>query len=273
MTLLVTGLSSCNQDSNDLETRLQDIYYEEGLIGKTLMSMDFNDAIDYQLIKSSLISNSSNSLKIEESFRFLESDDRVPIPLNSRFSNARILNEPISVQEILDEIELSETAQSYFQRIVNVVPDEENSEVSSFDEIFVALNQVADEFINDGALNENEIEALYQASVFIRSEIEGLVDFTNQALIEGGENLRCRFFCKVWRAVKSVVTYAVVGTVATVVITFGGALAALPAVAAVWGAFGVVNALNDNCVGKFSCLASAYRCSTGECCSTTGACK
>ena len=270
---MVSVISSCNQDSNDSDIILQDIYFEEGLTGKTLMSMDIDDAIDYQLIKSSFISNSSNSLMMQESFKILESDDRVPVPLNSRFSNARIMNEPISVQEVLDGIELSETAQTYFQRIISVVPDEENSEqISSFDEIFSSLSQVSDEFLNDETLSPNEIEALYQASVFIRSEIEGLVEFTDQVLVEGGENLRCRFFCKVWRAVKSVVTYAVVGTVATVVLTFGGAVAALPAVAAVWGTFGVVNALNDNCVGKFSCLASAYRCSTGECCST-GACK
>ena len=268
--MMAINYSCDNNDSpvKNIENEIT-VSYENGLLSKTLMEIDLSQPLDFDLFKTKMIANSVYPENLSNAFVALETDNNLPRPFGSSFSflNAREASESLSIDQVFAEYEFSELGQLYFQRIINIIPDEEGEdELTSFDQIYEGLDAIKEEFNLDPNLEISEIEALNQASIFFKGEIEGLVEFVDESLITDDEGARCRFFCKVWRGVKSVVTWAVVGTVATVVATFGGAIVALPGVAAVWGFYGIVSIIYHNrCAGKFSCPLSLYNCSTGEC--------
>ncbi len=75
------------------------------------------------------------------------------------------------------------------------------------------------------------------------------------------EDGRCRFFCRAWRVIKSLVVHAVVG--GSVGFFIGGGAGAV--IGAVTGAaFGVGAAAGDACV-NFGCSTLYMKCSTKTC--------
>lgn len=264
-------LNSCNQKDSlvkEIDNELV-ISYEKGLFSKTMMEMDLTQPLNFDSFKAQMIANSTYPNQLKKSFGELENNIRIPNLYASNYiHNARGSSESLIVlDQIFEENEFSELGKSYFQRMVNIIPEENaEQELNSIDQIYDGLGAIVEEFNHDSSLEENEIEALNKASLFFKGEIEGLVEYVDESLITDDEAARCRFFCKVWRGVKSIVTVAVAGTIASVVITFGGSLAAWPAVAATFGFYAIVEmAFNNNCAGKFSCPTTWYNCSTGEC--------
>ena len=110
------------------------------------------------------------------------------------FANSRVANEIITVDDVLNEYEFSELGQSQFQRLISVVPNEEDEEqISSFEELYVKMDNLTGEFNSDPNLPGAEISALNHASVLVRNEIEGLVEYVDEALVESNAAARCRF--------------------------------------------------------------------------------
>ncbi|MDE0471013.1 MAG: hypothetical protein OXH57_03660 [Ekhidna sp.] len=268
--LLGLNYSCSNNDSpvNDIDNEIT-VPYEKGLFSKTLMEIDLSQPLNFNLFKAKMIANSIYPENLTNALVVMETGANLPIPFESSslFIKTRGVFEPLSIGQVFAKYEFSELGQSYFQRIINIIPDEDIEDESiNFDQIYESLDAITEEYSVDPNLEASETEALNQATIFFKGEVEGLVEFVDNSLIGSNEKARCRFFCKVWRGVKSVVTWAAVGTVASVITTFGGAAVALPGVAAFWGFWGVMEIVYSNrCAGKFSCLLTLYDCSTGEC--------
>ncbi len=173
-----------------------------------------------------------------------------------RYSQARV-----NMSQLFDNANLSEEASEYAERIQALFDDSEYARIDFYNETVDKLEIIQNEIESEqNMLNESEKQSLIISCELLSVNLNDLLTMSEQLFEESDSAGRCRWLCRAWRKVRSVVVGVVVGTVVGITQGSGVIGGIIGGVSFAADAF-----INDRCYGAFQCGSWTQHCVTGAC--------